>query len=70
MHVWALETERLLDIFGLDFKAGWNQNVNPFLALVSYALAVEEAGGSVPVSLKREIDRQRILINVYLRERQ
>jgi len=70
MHVWALETERLIDIFGLDFKAGWNQNVNRFLALVSYALAVEEVGGSVSVSLKREIDRQRILTNVYLRERQ
>ena len=32
-----------VDIFDLDFKAGWNQNMNPFLALVSYALAVWEA---------------------------
>lgn len=69
MHEWAVTVERLTDRYGEDYKGAWHSTVSPFLALVSEAMAVEEAGGMVPAALVREIEEQRILLVDYLHGR-
>lgn len=69
MHRWALEVERLTDRYGEDYKAGWDVTINPYLALVSQAMALEEVGTPVGEGLAHEIDTQRILSIGYLQGR-
>lgn len=56
MHAWAIVGERRADSHDEVITAGWHPDVSPYLASVSAAMAVAEAGRPVPVRLVREME--------------
>jgi ppGpp synthetase/RelA/SpoT-type nucleotidyltranferase len=67
MHVWAITVEEFSARAGRNLKQDGNHAVQEFMKVVSRAMAIEEAGGTVDPALLTELTRLRAAALPYLR---
>lgn len=66
MHLWAITVERQSALVGENLKQDGSHAVQQLMSVMSRAMAIDEAGETIPSSLLEEIQRLRVQATPYL----
>lgn len=66
MHAWAIAVERQSQLVGENLKQDGDHAVQKLMAVISEAMALEEAGMPVPRSLLSQLTDLRLQASPYL----
>jgi ppGpp synthetase/RelA/SpoT-type nucleotidyltranferase len=66
MHTWAITVEQQSAAVGQNLKQDGDHAVQNLMAVISQAMAIEEAGGVVPTDVLDELEARRLQAGPYL----